>query len=194
MRTQSRILLFLAVALGLIAFQGCRHAQKAAAAPAVVPPKAMASATVPETKVTSHSEDFKAPAAAAETIADPATETLLAEKKGWIRDAFFPYDSAVITQESQENLGTTAQWLRNHRTYHVLIEGHCDERGTEQYNLALGDKRAYDAREYLATLGIDTQRMSTISYGKEKPFDPGHDETAWAKNRRAHVVLTSASK
>jgi peptidoglycan-associated lipoprotein len=192
MRTRIFIPLLLAVVLGSIALQGCRHA-KTATAPAVVPPKAMASATVPEAKVASPAEDFKGPATATESIPDPATETLLAEKNGWIRDAFFPYDSAVITPESQENLGTTAQWLRNHRTYHVMIEGHCDERGTEQYNLALGDKRAYDAREYLATLGIDTQRISTISYGKEKPFDEGHDETAWAKNRRAHVVLTSAS-
>ncbi|HEX7681728.1 MAG TPA: OmpA family protein, partial [Thermoanaerobaculia bacterium] len=87
-----------------------------------------------------------------------------------------------------------AQWLRNHRTYHVMIEGHCDERGTEQYNLALGEKRAYDAKEYLSTLGIDTTRLSTISYGEDKPFDQGHDEIAWSKNRRAHVVLTSASK
>jgi peptidoglycan-associated lipoprotein len=192
MRTRSVIPLLLAVVLGSIVFQSCRHA-KTAAAPAVVPPKAMASATVPEAKVASPAEDFKGPTTATESISDPATETLLAEKNGWIRDAFFPYDSAVITPESQENLGTTAQWLRNHRAYHVMIEGHCDERGTERYNLALGDKRAYDAREYLATLGIDTQRISTISYGKEKPFDEGHDETAWAKNRRAHVVLTSAS-
>lgn len=192
MRAQGSILLLLAVVFGLTALQGCRHA-KTAAAPAVVPPKATASASVPETKVAAP-QDFSAPAPATESIADPATETLLAEKNGWIRDAFFPYDSAIITPESQENLGATAQWLRNHRAYHVMIEGHCDERGTEQYNLALGEKRAYDAREYLATLGIDTQRISTMSYGKEKPFDQGHDEAAWAKNRCAHVVLTSASK
>jgi peptidoglycan-associated lipoprotein len=193
MRTRSFTLLFLAAVLGSLALQGCRHA-KTAAAPAVVPPKTIAAATVPVTKVASPAEDFKGPATAPESTPDPATETLLAEKNGVIRDAFFPYDSAVITPESQDNLGTTAQWLRNHRAYHVMIEGHCDERGTEQYNLALGEKRAYDAREYLATLGIDTQRISTISYGKEKPFDQGHDEAAWAKNRRAHVVLTSASK
>jgi peptidoglycan-associated lipoprotein len=194
MRTRSSTSLLLAVVLGSIALQGCRHAKTAVAAPAVVPPKVVASAQVPETKVAAPGEDFKGPAPAPESIPDLSTETLIAEKNGWIRDAFFSYDSAVITPESQENLGTTAQWLRNHRAYHVMIEGHCDERGTEQYNLALGDKRAYDARDYLATLGIDTQRISTISYGKEKPFDEGHDEAAWAKNRRAHVVLTSASK
>jgi peptidoglycan-associated lipoprotein len=193
MRTQSFVLLLLAAVPGSIALQGCRHA-KTATAPAVVPPKAMVSATVPETRVASPAEDFKGPATAPEPTPDPATETLLAEKNGWIRDAFFPYDSAMITSESQENLGATAQWLRNHRAYHVMIEGHCDERGTEQYNLALGEKRAYDAKEYLSILGIDGRRLSTISYGKEKPFDQGHDETAWSKNRRAHVVLTSVSK
>ena len=73
----------------------------------------------------------------------------------------------------------------------MLIEGHCDERGTEQYNLALGEHRAYEAKEYLATLGLNPNSMSTISYGKDKPFDPGHDEAAWAKNRRAHLVLTA---
>jgi peptidoglycan-associated lipoprotein len=193
MNTRITRLLFLVVILGSIALVGCRHAKTAAAA-AVVPPKATASARLPETKVASPAQDFKGPAPATDLTADPATETLLAEKNGWIRDAFFPFDSAAITPESQENLETTARWLRNHQTYHVMIEGHCDERGTERYNLALGEKRAYDAKEYLSTLGIDTQRLSTISYGKEKPFDPGHDEAAWAKNRRAHVVLTSASK
>jgi peptidoglycan-associated lipoprotein len=192
MRIQSSMLLFLTVVFGSIALQGCRHARPAAAA-AVVPPKAPFT-TVPETRVASPAQEFKSPAPAAESIADPDTETMLAEKNGWIRDAFFPFDSAVITPESQENLGMTAQWLQSHPMYRVMIEGHCDERGTEQYNLALGEKRAYDAREYLATLGIDAQRISTISYGKEKPFDPGHDESAWSKNRRAHVVLTSASK
>jgi peptidoglycan-associated lipoprotein len=193
MRTQRSLRLSLVVVLGAAVLQGCRHT-KTVAAPTVVPPTATASASVPETKVSSTAQDFKAPENVPEPVADPATETLLAEKNGWIRDAFFPYDSAIITPESQENLGATARWLRSHRTYHVMIEGHCDERGTEQYNLALGEKRAYDAKEYLSTLGIDTQRLSTISYGKEKPFDQGHDEMAWSKNRRAHVVLTSASK
>src|SRR5947207_1296549 len=82
-----------------------------------------------------------------------------------------------------------ATWLKAHPQYSLLIEGHSDERGTEQYNLALGDRRANTAKEYLATLGVDSSRMRTVSYGEERPFDPGHDESAWAKNRRDHLVL-----
>ena len=71
----------------------------------------------------------------------------------------------------------------------MLIEGHCDERGTEQYNLALGDRRANAAKEFIVALGVDAGRIRTVSYGEERPFDPGHDETAWGKNRRAHLVI-----
>ena len=83
----------------------------------------------------------------------------------------------------------SADWLKKNGQYSLLVEGHCDERGTEQYNLALGDKRANTAKEYLMTLGVDGSRIRTVSYGEERPFDPGHDEAAWAKNRRAHLVL-----
>ena len=86
-------------------------------------------------------------------------------------------------------LTASAEWLKSHGQYGLLIEGHCDERGTEQYNLALGDKRANTAKEYLATLGVDTGRIRTVSYGEERPFDGGHDDAAWSKNRRAHLVL-----
>jgi peptidoglycan-associated lipoprotein len=175
-----------AFVVGALAAQGCRHAKTTAATPAVVPPSTNTSAPMAETKVTSPAEEFKTPPT---PVQAGRTGT-----NGAIRDAYFPFDSAVMTPESQDNLGSTAQWLRNHQAAKVQIEGHCDERGTEQYNLALGDKRAYDAKTYLATLGIDSKRMTTISYGKEKPFDTGHDEEAWAKNRRAHVVLTSSSQ
>ena len=83
------------------------------------------------------------------------------------------------------------QWLEAHPRVQGLIEGHCDERGTERYNLALGDRRAYEAKEYLTVLGVNGDELRTISYGKEKPFDDGHDESAWSKNRRAHIVLTA---
>ena len=79
--------------------------------------------------------------------------------------------------------------MKKNPQYSLLIEGHCDERGTEQYNLALGDRRANAAKEYIVALGIDGNRIRTVSYGEERPFDPGHDEAAWAKNRRAHLVI-----
>jgi peptidoglycan-associated lipoprotein len=81
--------------------------------------------------------------------------------------------------------------VRQNSSWIVTVEGHCDERGTAEYNLALGDRRATAAVAYLRSLGIPADRLKTVSYGKEFPFDPGHDETAWAKNRRAHFVITA---
>ncbi len=113
-----------------------------------------------------------------------------AQSRGYIQDAYFGYDESALPADAQAALTNSANWLKGDgKAYNLLIEGHCDERGTEQYNLALGDKRANTAKEYLATLGVDTSRMRTVSYGEERPFDPGHDESAWAKNRRAHLVL-----
>jgi peptidoglycan-associated lipoprotein len=114
-----------------------------------------------------------------------------AQSKGYIRDAFFNYDEGTLDDAAQANLSATAAWLKSAEgmKYNVLIEGHCDERGTEQYNLALGDRRANTARDYLSTLGIDGGRMRTVSYGEERPFEEGHDDASWAQNRRAHIVL-----
>ena len=85
----------------------------------------------------------------------------------------------------------TPEVLKKYRTWVITIEGHCDERGTAEYNLALGEKRALAAKTYLVSLGVPADRLRTVSYGKEFPFDPGHDEGAWSKNRRAHFVVTS---
>ncbi len=113
----------------------------------------------------------------------------VAQQRGYIQDAFFAFDESTLTPDAQTALTNSANWLKKNPQYNLLIEGHCDERGTEQYNLALGDRRANTAKEYLATLGIDASRIRTVSYGEERPFDPGHDEAAWAKNRRDHLVL-----
>lgn len=106
-------------------------------------------------------------------------------------DVFFDYDKTVVRAEDRATLEKNAQWLKANPKSKILIEGHSDERGTIEYNLALGDRRANAAREYLISLGIDPQRIATISYGEEKPFDPGHSEVAWSKNRRGHFVLTT---
>jgi peptidoglycan-associated lipoprotein len=92
--------------------------------------------------------------------------------------------------EARAALDANAAVLKKYPTWVVTIEGHCDERGTAEYNLALGERRAAAAQSYLAALGIPASRIKTVSYGKEFPFDPGHDEAAWAKNRRAHFVIT----
>jgi len=101
----------------------------------------------------------------------------------------FDYDKFFIRDDAKSLLESDAAWLKKFRTAKVLIEGHCDERGTEDYNLALGEKRAKSTSDYLLSLGIPADRMKTISYGKSQALDLGHDETAWQKNRRAQFLI-----
>ncbi len=102
---------------------------------------------------------------------------------------FFAFDSSVLDDAARQTLERQAAWLKQFPAVSVTIEGHCDERGTREYNLALGDRRANAAKSYLVALGVSPDRIRTISYGKERPADPGHDETAWALNRRAVTVV-----
>ncbi|MFP3866945.1 MAG: peptidoglycan-associated lipoprotein Pal [Desulfobacteraceae bacterium] len=104
-------------------------------------------------------------------------------------DLYFEYDQYTLTTESQELLKKKAAFLRQHPEVVVTIEGHCDERGSSDYNLGLGERRAYSAKSYLVNLGVAPNRLATVSYGEEQPVDPGQDEIAWAKNRRAHLVI-----
>ena len=104
-------------------------------------------------------------------------------------DIHFDFDQYSLSDDDQKILNKKAQWLKDFPTAKVAIEGHCDERGSAEYNLALGQKRADAAMKYMTSLGIAANRLSTISYGKEKPLDPASNEAAWAKNRRAHFVL-----
>ncbi len=108
-----------------------------------------------------------------------------------LKPVFFALDSSDVDPAGKAVLDENAAVLKQHPTWVVTIEGHCDERGTAEYNLALGDRRASSAVAYLRSLGIAADRLKTVSYGKEFPFDAGHDETAWSKNRRAHFVITS---
>ena len=121
--------------------------------------------------------------------ADARELNVRAHDLGWVRDVYFDYDSFSLSADGQDALAVTASWLKSHPEYGVVIEGHCDERGTQQYNLALGDRRANIAREYLVTLGILDGRLRTVSYGEERPFATGGGDQAWRQNRRAHLVL-----
>lgn len=104
-------------------------------------------------------------------------------------DVFYAYDSSVLNMASQNQLDENVQWMMENQSESIIIEGHCDERGTNEYNIALGERRAESARGYMVNAGADPLRMQAVSYGEERPFDPGNDETAWAKNRRAHFVV-----
>ncbi len=108
-----------------------------------------------------------------------------------LQPLLYGYDSSEVSGDGQQVLNENAQLLTRYPNWIVTIEGHCDERGTPEYNLALGERRALAARSYLVSLGIAPDRLRTVSYGSEFPFDPGHDDAAWAQNRRAHFVITS---
>jgi peptidoglycan-associated lipoprotein len=109
-------------------------------------------------------------------------------------DIHFDFDKYNLKPEAQAILKAGAQAYQKYPNYGLVIEGNCDERGTVEYNLALGQKRADEAAKYLVDLGIGKERIKTISYGKERPLDPGHNETAWAKNRRDHFVVSPPVK
>jgi peptidoglycan-associated lipoprotein len=108
-----------------------------------------------------------------------------------LRPLYFALDSADVDAAGQQVLQANASVLKKYPTWQVTIEGHCDERGTAEYNLALGERRALSAKNYLVSLGIPADQVRTVSYGKEFPFEPGHDDNAWSKNRRAHFVITA---
>ena len=102
---------------------------------------------------------------------------------------FFDTDMSTVNAEGRQTLNRQAEWLKKYTNYQVTIEGHCDERGTREYNLALGERRANSARQYLIAQGVPAARLKTISYGKERPDPVGSDEAAWARNRRAVSAL-----
>ncbi|MDQ2870643.1 MAG: peptidoglycan-associated lipoprotein Pal [Acidobacteriota bacterium] len=112
-------------------------------------------------------------------------------RRGYLQDAFFDYNQADLRDDARTALAANATWLKGHATTQFLIEGHCDSRGTTEYNLALGDRRANAAREYLTSLGIDGSRIRTVSYGKERPFCNAESEECWQQNRRAHFLFTA---
>jgi peptidoglycan-associated lipoprotein len=116
----------------------------------------------------------------------PSTPAVVA---GDFVPVFFGYDSNALDATARTALDRNAKLLRDKPDLRITIEGHCDERGTVEYNLSLGERRAQTARDYLVAAGVAAARIETISYGKERPFDDGHSESAWARNRRAHFVV-----
>jgi len=106
-----------------------------------------------------------------------------------VKDAFFDLDKADVRADARDALSRTAQFLRTYPQMKVVIEGHCDERGSTEYNLALGDRRAMSAKQFLVSLGIQAERIQVVGYGKERPFCSASTEQCWQQNRRAHFVM-----
>jgi peptidoglycan-associated lipoprotein len=192
MRTLTKGIAVFALSIAVLATPACRR--KKPLDPAPLPPVVTETAepAQPSTRVDPPTEfqPEKPEPVVEELSADIAEANRQARERGYIRDAFFGYDEAALDDEAQAALTTSAKWLREHPEYRIRIEGHCDERGTEQYNLALGDRRAGAASAYLETLGIDRGRIELVSYGEQRPFEEGSSEDVFAQNRRAHIVLT----
>jgi peptidoglycan-associated lipoprotein len=126
---------------------------------------------------------------AEDSIANRSLDDLNRESP--LKPAFFPLDSSELDDDGRAIVSANADILKKYATWQITIEGHCDERGTAEYNLALGERRAVAVKTYLVSLGVSPERLRTVSYGKEFPFEPGHSEDAWSKNRRAHFVITA---
>ena len=125
------------------------------------------------------------PVKGAPSAVQPATALM----ESPLKDIFFDFDKSNIRGDAQPMLGEDIRWLRANHTGQITIEGHCDERGTTEYNVALGERRAKATRDYLVAAGIDDKRIKVVSFGKERPFVQGHNESAWKQNRRAHFVV-----
>ena len=157
-----KMVITIAVA-ALVVMQGCSHTKKEAA---------------------------PAPDTAAQQVVSPEPEETDVMAEGKILNTiYFNYDKSELQPASVEVLKKIGEWLTKNPDKKIRIEGHCDERGTAEYNIALGERRALSAKNYLSTMGISSQNITTLSFGEEKPADPAHNEDAWAKNRRAEFKI-----
>ena len=121
--------------------------------------------------------------------AEPAKTDALATAQAALQDINFDFDRSNIREDARQIMKANADFLIKNKDINLIIEGHCDERGTAEYNMALGERRAQEAKKYLINLGVESARMKTVSYGEERPLDPVSNEDAWAKNRRAHFAV-----
>ena len=192
MRTTFKLSLVVLVLLSAVS--ACNRRQPPVLAPAPPPsvaaPPAITTATskpAPPTRV----EDLPVPA---QPIADDSISNRTLDdlnRNSPLKPVFFAVDSADLDEAGRATAAANADVLKKYANWIVTIEGHCDERGTPEYNLALGERRAVAVKTFLVSLGVPPDRVRTVSYGKEFPFDPGHNEDAWSKNRRGHFVITS---
>ena len=124
-----------------------------------------------------------------DVIKEPTGTAADLNRAGVLETIYFEFDSTELSEKARTTLQQNADWLVRNPTWSVAIEGHCDERGTIEYNIALGDRRGRTVRDYLGSLGVTASRMRVVSFGEERPDVPGHDEAAWARNRRAEFIV-----
>ena len=160
------------------------------AATASSPPPASAMSKTTEVPVTRPAPPGQTPLAAAPPAEQSGASAATAETTAGLQDVFFDFDTARIRPDQRQALSQDLKWLKNHPQAKLNIQGNCDERGTPEYNLGLGERRAESVKEYLMAEGVAPDRLSTESFGSEHPFAPGHDESAWKQNRRDHLAAT----
>ncbi len=195
-RSSLRILFTVAVLVGSLALLGCpKKPEVGQAAPAAVgPPAAVAPAPAPPAppppRVSEAPVTRPAPPAETPVPAPAPAAPAPAPAASPLKDVFFDFDKSNIRDDQKPALNEDVAWLKANARVKVTVEGHCDERGTSEYNLGLGERRSKAVKDYLVAAGIPADRVATISYGKERPFVLGHDESAWKWNRRGHLVVT----
>jgi peptidoglycan-associated lipoprotein len=190
MKTRSTVWVA-AVLTIVVGIAGCAKKQPPVARPVPPPPPAETPVTPPPEPAAPAPETTApaGPVSPEDSIAAGSLDEI--NKNSPLKPVFFGLDASEIDSAGQRVLESNAEVLKKYSRWQISIEGHCDERGTAEYNLSLGERRSVAARNYLVSLGISADRVKTVSYGKEFPFDPGHTEDAWGKNRRAHFVLTA---
>ena len=190
MRNATRVMVALLVVVMAVSMGACKSSGSKVQAPTPSPTPVPTPATDSVTE---------------EVVYEPVTETIISEQvteelpddlvqlnaQGYLEDVFFETDRFDLTPAAREALSKNAAWLQKHSTISILVEGHCDERNTREYNLALGERRASTVSQYLVLLGIPSQRIQIISYGEERPFALGNNESAWQLNRRDHFVIVA---
>lgn len=190
MRRALAVGMFVVLALAV----GCSRPKPVVAPEVSRPSQPAAPAAVPEPSREVAPEPAVQPASLPESevsASELPADVEAINKAGYLKDVFFDTDKSELRPDARELLAQNARWLQQHPTLKILIEGHCDERNTNEYNLALGWRRANAAKDYLVSLGVSADRISTISYGEERPFATCHDESCWWQNRRAHFVVTA---
>ena len=190
MRDMRNTTIVVAVTLAIAVTAGCGK-KKPATGPQ--PPPAEEAAVVPPTPPPpAERVEDKVPVAAGnpdDSITNKSLDDL--NRDSPLKPVFFRLDSAELDESGRSIASANAQVLKKYGTWGITIEGHCDERGTAEYNLALGERRAVAVKTYLSSLGVSPERIRVVSYGKEFPFDMGHSEDSWSQNRRGHFVITS---
>jgi len=182
-----------ALLLLCVVVAGCSKKQAPVTKPAP-PPNLSSGITAPDEGEPSSqpSRISETPLAGSEVIEEDGISARALEdlnRDSPLEPVFYPLDSSELDETGRMTVAANAQILKKYPKWAITVEGHCDERGSDEYNLALGDKRAKSAMRYLLTMGVLAERLAVVSYGKEKPADPGHGETAWEKNRRDEFFI-----